>query len=48
MPSTTPSNSSFFQKKKMKRMTALPISSTIGAEITAPNASAALAFLVRA
>src|ERR1044071_7164660 len=41
IPSMTPSNSSFFQKKKIKRMNALPVSSTMGAEITAANASPA-------
>jgi len=34
--SITPSNSSFFQKKIMKRIKAFALSSTIGAEITAP------------
>src|SRR6476659_6380594 len=37
MPSITPSNSSFFAKKKMKRIKALALSSTIGADTTAPK-----------
>src|ERR1700752_859602 len=41
IPSTTPSNSSFFQKKKTTTISALEHSSTIGAEITSANVSPA-------
>src|SRR5438552_4991092 len=41
-----PSNSSFFHRKRMSRISALELSSTIGAEITAPKASPTCALCV--